>query len=105
MVLLCTNTYNIVTSSFGMGSALASAAVWQPGQVVPTIVRGCGDMEEHCQQASVVVIAEVEPNCYGRGGHFQGAVFDHSLQVAPCCTLQGIMSVLLYTAGGGGFKL
>ena len=79
-VLLRTDTYIIVTSSFGMDTALTSAAIWRAGQDVPTIVHGCGDMEEHCQKALVVVICKVARNGYGSGGHTRGAFFHHSLQ-------------------------
>ena len=36
------------------------------------------------------------------GGHFRGAVFDHSLQVAPFCTLHGMMGILAYKRGPVG---
>ena len=53
-----------------------------------------------------MVIAEAERDGYGSGGHFWGAVLDHSLQVAPFCTLHGVMSMLPYrTAPVGGFKV
>ena len=95
VVLLRTNTYSIVASSFGTDSALTSATVWVPGREAPPCVHGCGDMEEHCQRATVVVIAEAEQrDFYGSSGHFRGAVFGHSLQVAPFCSLHRIMSML-----------
>ena len=54
----------------------------------------------------MIVIAGVERGGYGSGGHFRGAVFDHSLQVAPFCTLHGVMGILPYTtAPVGGFRL
>ena len=42
----------------------------------------------------VVVVAEAERDGFKGGGHFRGAVFDHSLQVAPFCTLHGMLSTL-----------
>ena len=77
VVLLQTDTNNIVASSFGMDTALTSATVWVHGREAPRCVQGCGDMEEHCQRATMVVIAEVECDGYGSGGHFRRAVFDH----------------------------
>ena len=54
----------------------------------------------------MVVIAEAERDGYGSGGHFRGAVFDHSLQVAPFCTLHGMLSMLPYrTAPIGAYKV
>ena len=53
----------------------------------------------------MVVIAESERDGYGSSGHFRGAVFDHSLQVAPFGTLHGMMSMLPYKTGSvGGFR-
>ena len=101
-MLLQTNTYNIVTSSFGMDIPLTSATICVPGRESPVCVHGCGDMEEHCQKATVAVIAEAEGDGYGSGDHFRGAVFDHSLQVAPVCTLHGMMSMLPYRTGSVG---
>ena len=104
-MLLRTNTLSIVTTGFGIGSELTSATVWVPGRDAPPCVRGCGDMEKHCQRATVVVIAEAERDGFQSGGHFRGAVFDHSLQVAPFCTLHGLMSMLPYKTGPvGGFR-
>ena len=69
-------------------------------------VHGCGDMEEHCEKATMVVFAEAERDGYWSGGHFRGAVFDHSLQVAPFCTLHGMMNMLPYrNAPVGGVKM
>ena len=96
VVLLRSKRFSIVTSGFGMDSALTSATVWVPGRDVPLHFRDCGDMEEQCHQATVVVIAEAERDGVKGGGHFRGAVFDHSLQVAPFCTLHGMMSILAY---------
>ena len=95
-VVLRTNTFSIVTSGFGMDSELTSAIVWVLGLDAPLCVHGRGDMEEHCQRAIVVVIAEAERDGYGSSGHFWGAVFDHSLRVAPFCTLHGMMNMLPY---------
>ena len=106
VVLLRTNMYNIVPLSFGTDSALTSATVWVPGREAPPCVHGCGDMKEHCQRATVVVNAEAQHDCHVSGGHFRGAVFDHSLQVAPFCTLYGMMSMLPYrTRPVGGFRV
>ena len=99
VVLLRTNMYNIVASSFGMGTTLTSATFCLPKREAPLCVNGCGDMGEHCERATVVVIAEAERDGYGSGGRFRGAVFDHSLEVAPFCTLHGVMSMLLYRTG------
>ena len=79
VVLLRTNTYIIVTSSFGMDRALTSATSWLPGREAPLCVHGCGDIEEHCQRPTLVVIVEAERDGYGSGGHFRGVVFDHLL--------------------------
>ena len=94
VVLLRTNKFSIVTPGFGMDRKLTSATVWVPGRDVPLCVRGCGDMEEHCHRAMVVVVAEAERDGFKGGGHFRGAVFDHSLPVAPFCTLHGMLSTL-----------
>ena len=102
VVLLRTNTYSIVASSGGMDTALTSATVGVPGREAPQCDPGCTDMEEHRQRATVVVIAEAERDGYGSGGIFRGAVFDHSLQVAPFCTLHGMMSMLPYRNGPVG---
>ena len=51
---------SIVTSGFGIDSALTSAAVWVPGRENPLHFHDCGDMEEQCHRATVVVIAEAE---------------------------------------------
>ena len=80
MVLLRSNRFSLVTSGFGMDSALTSATVWVPGRDVPLHFRDCGDMEEQCHRPTVVVIAEAERDGVKGGGHFRGAVFDHSLQ-------------------------
>ena len=105
VVLLRSNRFSIVTSGLGLDSALTSAAVWVPGQENPPHFHDCGDMEEQCHRATVVVIAEAERNGVKGGGHFRGAVFDHSLQVAPFCTLHGMMGIPPYKRGPvGGFR-
>ena len=106
VVPLRTNTYNIVASSFGMGSAFTSASVWVPRREAPLCVHGRGGMEEHCKRATVVVIAQAERDGYESGGHFRGAFFNHSLQVAPFCTLHRMMSMFPYRTGPiGGFRV
>ena len=106
VVLLRTNTYNVVTPSFALDKALTSATMWVLGREAPVCVHGCGDVEEHCRKATVVVIDEVERYGYGTRGHFWGVVFDHSLHVAPFCTLHGMMSMLPYTTAAiGGFTV
>ena len=102
VVLLRSDRYSIVTSGFGIDSALTSATVWVPGREHPLHYRDCGDMEEQCHRATVVVIAEAERDGVKGGGHFRGAVFDHSLQVAPFCTLHGMMGILAYKRGPVG---
>ena len=105
VVLLRSNRFSIVTPGFGMDSALTSAAVWVPGRDNPLHFHDCGDMEEQCHRATVVVIAEAERDGVKGGGHFQVAIFDHSLQVAPFCTLHGMMGILPYKRGPvGGFR-
>ena len=78
VVLLRTNTHSIVTSSFGMDTPLTSGTRPVPRREAVVCIYGCGDMEEHCQKATAVVIAEAECDGSGIGGHFRGAVFDHS---------------------------
>ena len=102
VVLLRSNRFSIVTSGFGMDSALTSAAVWVPGRDNPLHFHDCGDMEEQCHRAMVVVIDEAERDGVKAGGHFRGAVFDHSLQLAPFCTLHGMMGILPYKRGPVG---
>ena len=68
--LLRTNTYNIVDSSFGIDTTLTFATIWALGREALVCVHGCGGMEEQCQKATLVVIAEVERDGYGSGGHF-----------------------------------
>ena len=50
----------------------------------------------------MVVIAEAERDAVKAGGHFRGGAFDHSLQVAPFCTLHGMMGILAYKRGPVG---
>ena len=50
----------------------------------------------------MVVIVEAERHGFKSGGHFRGAVFDHSLRVGPFCTLHGMMSMLPYKRGPVG---
>ena len=102
VVLLRSDRYSIVTSGFGINSALTSATVWVPGREHPLHYRDCGDMEEQCHRATVVVIAEAERDGVKGGGHFRGAVFDHSLEVAPFGTLHGMMGILAYKRGPVG---
>ena len=105
VVLLRANRFSILTSGFGMVSVLTSATVWVPGRDVPLHFRDCGDMEEQCHRATVVVIAEVQRHGVKGGGYFRGAVFEHSLQVALFCTLHRMMSILPYKRGPvGGFR-
>ena len=99
VVLLRSDRYSIVTSGFGNDSALTSATVWVPGWEHPLHYRDCGDMEEQCHRATVVIIAEAERDGVKGGGHFRGAVFDHSLQVASFCPLHGMMGILAYKRG------
>ena len=79
VVLLRSNRFSIVTSGFGMGSALTSATAWVPGRDVPLHFCDRGDTEEQCHRATVVVIAEAERDGVKGGGHFRGAVF------GTCC--------------------
>ena len=105
VVLLRSNWFNIVTSGFGMDSALTAATVWVPGRDVLVHFCDCGDMEEQCHRATVVVIAEAKRDGVKGGGRFRGAVFDDWLQVAPFCTLHGMMGILPYKRGPvGGFR-
>ena len=102
VVLLRSNRFSIVTSGFRMDSALTSATVWVPRRDVPLHFLDSADMEEQCHRATVVVIAEVERDRVKGGGHFRGAIFDHSLQLAPFCTLHGNMSTLPHKRGPVG---
>ena len=102
VVLLRSKRLSIVTSGFGMNSALTSATVWVPGRDILLHFQDCGDMEEQCHRATVVVIAEAERDGVKGGGHFRGAVFDHALQVTPFCTLHGMMGILPYKRGPVG---
>ena len=102
VVLVRSNRFSIVTSGFGIGSVLTSAPVWVPGREDPLYFHDCEDMEEQCHRVTVVVIAEAERDGVKAEGHFRGAVFDHSLQVAPFCTLHGMMGILAYKRGPVG---
>ena len=55
------------------------------------------EMEKACEQACVIVIGEAERDGRRRGGHYRGAIYDRSLQVAPLCVLHGIMGTLVNT--------
>ena len=55
-------------------------------------------MEEACEQACVIIIGEAERDWFWSGGHFRGANYDRSLQVALFCVLHGIMATLVYTS-------
>ena len=79
VVMLRSNACNIVASSYGMDSAMTCRIVWVPGHEAPLCVLGYGDIEEHCQRATVVVIAEAERDGCGSGAHFRGEEFDHPL--------------------------
>ena len=89
-----------------MDTTLTSAIIGVPRREARVRVHGCGDLEEQCQRAALVVIAEVERDAFRRGGHFRGAIFDHSLHVAPFCTFLGMMSMWPYrTAPFGGLRV
>ena len=55
------------------------------------------EMEEACERACIIVIGEAKRDGHRRGGHYRGASYDRSLQVAPLCVLHGIMGTLVYT--------
>ena len=93
-MLLRTDTRSIMTTSFGKDTTVTSAVVWRPTSAVPGMYHLPEDMEEQCQQAGVVVIAEAKRDGYASGGHYRRAVYDHSLPVAPRCTLHAIMTHL-----------
>ena len=97
VVLLHTNTPKIMDSRFGPDTALTSAAVWSPGMAEAKVYHTIHEMEEACEQACVIVVGEAERDGHRRGGHYRGASYDRSLQVAPLCVLHGIMGTLLYT--------
>ena len=96
VVLLRTNTPKIMDSRFGPDTSVPSAAVWSPGIAEAKVYHTIEEMEEACAQACVIVIGEAERDGPRRGGHFRGASYDRSLQVAPLCVLHGIMGTLVY---------
>ena len=61
------------------------------------VYRTSEEMEEAREQACVILIGEGESDGFRSGGHFRGASYDRSLQVAPLCVLHGIMGTLVYT--------
>ena len=80
VVRVPTNTYSIVTPSFGRDTSLASfgrdtsltsTTICVPGCEALVCVDYCGDMEEHCQKTTMVVIVEAERDGYGSAGHFR----------------------------------
>ena len=87
VVLLRTNTPNIIGSRFGTDTAVTSAAVWSPRMAQAKVYRTTQD----------ILIGEAERDGFRGGGHFRGASYDRSLQVAPLCVLHGIMGTLVYT--------
>ena len=97
VVLLRTNTRKIMDSRFGPDTAVTSAAVWSPGIGETKVYHTIQEMEEACEQACVIVVGEAECDGLRPGGHYRGASYDRSLQVAPLCVLHGIMGTLLYT--------
>ena len=97
VVLLRTNTPKIMDSRFGPDTAVTSAAVWSPGMAEAKVYHTIQEMEEACEQACVNVAGEAERDGQVPGGHYRGASYDRSLQVAPLCVLHGIMGTLLYT--------
>ena len=97
VVLLRTNTHKIMDSRFGPDTAVTSAAAWSPGMGEAKVYHTIQEMEEACEQACVIVVGEAERDGLRPGGHYRGASYDRSLQVAPLCVLHGIMGTLLYT--------
>ena len=97
VVLLRTNTPKIMDSRFGPDTVVTSSAVWSPGMAEAKVYHTIQEMEEACEQACVIVIGEAERDGHRRGGHYRGASYDRSLQVAPLCVLHGIMGTLVYT--------
>ena len=97
VVLLRTNTPKIMDSRLGPDTAVTSATVWSPGMAEAKVYHTIEEMEEACEQACVIVIGEAEGDGHRRGGHYRGASYDRSLQVAPLCVLHGIMGTLVYT--------
>ena len=66
------------------------------------VYRKIEEMGEACEQACVIAIGEAERDERRRGGHYRGASYDRSLQVAPLCVLHGILGTLVYTRGTFG---
>ena len=97
VVLLRTNTPNMMDSRFGPYTTVTSAAVWSPGMVEAKVYHTIEEMEEACEQACAIVIGEAERYGRRRGGHYRGASYDRSLKVALLCVLHGIMGTLVYT--------
>ena len=82
----------------GLSSHLCtSRAVWIPGMAETKVYHTIEDMEEACEQAMVIVIGEAQHHGRRPGGHYRGASYDCSLQVAPLCFWHGIMGTLVYT--------
>ena len=79
VVLLRTNTPNIIGSSFGTDTAVTSAALWSPGMAEAKVYCTTHEMEEACVQACVILIGEAERDGFRSGGHFPGASYDCSL--------------------------
>ena len=96
-MVLRKNTHNIVASSFGMESALTSATIWVSGREAPLRVHGFGDMAQHCQRATVVVIAEAI-----QWSPFSGSSLRSPMAGRPLLHIAGVMSMLLYRAGPVG---
>ena len=97
VVLLRTNTPKTMDSRFGPDSAVTSAAIWSPGMAEAKVYHTIQVVEEACEQACVIVVGEAERDGLRPGGHYRGASYDRSLQVAPLCVLHGIMGTLMYT--------
>ena len=97
VVLLCTNTHTLMCARFGSNIAVTCAALWSPGMAEAKVHHMTHEMEEACEQACVIIIGEAGRDEFRSGGHFRGASYDRSLQVAPLCVLHGIMGTLVYT--------
>ena len=63
----------------------------------PKVYHTVEEKEEPREQTSVIVIGEAERDGHRQGGHYRGASYDRSLEVAPLCVLHGIMGTLVYT--------
>ena len=96
VVLLRTNRPKMMDSRFGPDTATMSAAVLSPGMAEAKVYHTIEEMEEACEQACVILIGEAERDGFRAGGHYQGASYDRSLQVAPLCVLHGIMGTPVY---------